>query len=656
MRNQLKTRSLFFDKTCPLFCARFITRREAWPLLIVVFFVIVFILTSEPTLGQTRKNETENAYRQLRQSFQQSGVAQSPREAEESRVESVKTWLNRNSWRDLSVKDRVWLCEAITGSDQVDKRSFSARWTGILKVPATGVYTFSQKDVPGGEGKFRLWIEDQLILDRTALEATSNAPEATKKVASEEQDSKLASSSFLSRPVTLVAGKPATFKLEYVREPVAATPGVMRLPGFPAAVLTWQSDVLEEQVVPASAFLTTNESQSAEPGLVGEYYADTSLTKRVVQRIDPNVDFLWDTGRVAGEHRGSQREVVDSALATITSPGFFTTLNAAEAQEFIQKQFPVLLGIMTASERVAVMQVIAEQANLLKWLDFTQMVGALRWYATLPNAESGLSLLIKWSEVSTAPVAQPGFTPGRSPGGYLNVNVEPYFKIARLFSGENMDEKISVLKEHLSNKDGSCNLTLAYVLCCICRIADRPQVMAELIDNHLLGEANESLAGDIRAGWYLAEAFKLETVYSSEFKPGAGLSSIERGLECAESSEMQYRLTGELVARLIALDRSDEAQSLIMSVRDRWPEEAKQEELDRWLAKGEEVTSYYESARVKRSEEADTFTQTAYIQELKRRAGLADARGESRTASRYTGTATDLEKRQADEEKVKKVE
>jgi len=604
-------------------------------------FLLLILLTAvmlsvPPVFAQTKRADAEKLYQQLRQSFQQL-LGTNPQAAEREKIRSIETWLQRNDWQELSVKDQAWLCDTISGPDQIDKRAFSVRWTGTIRVPATGSYSFAQLAMPGAEGYFKLWINDQLILD--------NATESEN-----EDDDAAVQKSQQSEAVPLTAGTPASFRLEYVRTPVKPMPGVMRLPGFPAAVLAWQSEVLEQQVVPTGVFFTATDPQ---PGLTGEYFADTTFTKRVVVRIDPNIDFMWDVGRVATEYRGSQREIVSQAVTNITAPGFLNTLDADDAKDFIQEQLPVLFGTMTASERIAVLQVVTEKPELLKLMTFTQMSGALRWYSMLSDKAPAVDLLVKWSQTTVPPLTQPGFAPGRSPGGYLTQNVEPYFRLARLFTGDDIDQVIELLLEHVANEDGSCNLTLAYVLSCVCRIAGKPKIMADLTDAHLLGEDNEQNPGDIQAGWFIAEAFKYETVYSNEFKPGAGIRPIEKGLEVVQSPEMRFRLIGELVSRLVALDRSDEARSLVMSVRDQFADEDKQVQMDAWLVTGEEVKKYYTDIRIAKAEEADTFVMDEYAAELKRRADIAEQRGEQVSLQRYQKSIASIKKMQEEKERAK---
>jgi hypothetical protein len=225
------------------------------------------------------------------------------------------------------------------------------------------------------------------------------------------------------------------------------------------------------------------------------------------------------------------------------------------------------------------------------------------------------------------------------------LNIEPYFRLARLFVGDDVDQKITILSDNATNEDGTCNLTIAYILCCVCRLVDKPKIIAGLMDEHLLGEEAEKQSGDIRASWFLAEAFKYETVYGNDFQPGTGIEPIEKGLQIAESSEIRYRMFMELVARLISIDRSDEARSLIMSIRDQYSNEDKQIRFDLWLAKGTELKTFYEKLRAEEADKADTFAIQEYAKEMKRRAVIAEQRGEKRIVDRYSKFVAEIEKK-----------
>jgi hypothetical protein len=625
-------------------------------LLLIPLITLTFCYAELFAQQKSRVEDVGNAFKQLRQTFQQNekGTPANPQTIEREKARSVETWVKRNSWRELHVREQAWLVESMTGPDQIDKRSFSIRWTGLLDVPANGRYTFSSFTPTGADGIMKLWLNDQLIIDTSIT--SSNESNPVPRLSQTTDINNQPKTKMPIGAISLTVGKPANIKIEYTRTPSAKNrEEARRVASYPSAILAWQSDVIERQIIPPSAFIPPKDvEKDAKQGLKGEYFADKNFTKRVAVRVDPNIDFIWDIGRIATEYRDSQREIVSATVSKIITPGYLTSLETSEAKEFVQEQLPKLFAVMSASERVSVIKALSEQQELIKLLTFQQMSGILRWYVAHESAENAIDILIKWSKNANTPVAKPGFIPGRSPGGYLTQNVEPYHRLARSFLGNDKEKNIEILSANIANEDGSCNLPIAYVLVCVCRATNNTKILADITDSKLYGEAAKKLSGDTKATWRILEAFKYESAYGNEFQPGIGITPIEKAIEEAESPELRFRITAELVARLIASDRSDEAQSLVMSIRDQFPDETKQNAFDSWLESGNTVKKYYEKLREETTEEQDQFIIEVYSNEIKKRAETAEKQGDKKLLNRYRNSIAEIEKKQDEIRKSKK--
>lgn len=106
-----------------------------------------------------------------------------------------------------------------SGPTDVGTDRFSARWTGTLTAEQTGSYTLILDTDDG----VRLWIDDTLVIDDwTGHFVTRN-----------------------TAAVALVAGVPVDLRLEYFEIDLAAS-----------IRLSWASDTLPEQVIPAEALST----------------------------------------------------------------------------------------------------------------------------------------------------------------------------------------------------------------------------------------------------------------------------------------------------------------------------------------------------------------------------------------------------------------
>ncbi len=60
---------------------------------------------------------------------------------------------------------------SLAPGDGINPDNFSVRWTGKLKAPSTGKYTFGAR----GNGPVRIWIDGKLIIEETANRRTRNA-------------------------------------------------------------------------------------------------------------------------------------------------------------------------------------------------------------------------------------------------------------------------------------------------------------------------------------------------------------------------------------------------------------------------------------------------------------------------------------------------
>jgi hypothetical protein len=566
------------------------------------------------------------------------GPALNPMEQQREQTGRVQAWLNSNSWRELPLRDQMWLFDHLRGPDLIDKWEFSVRWTGMLRVPANGSYTFTQYQMSGAEGFMRLWVDGSIVLDSFPSE-DQGAVLAPDNWEAEE------AARFRSSPVALTAGQAVEFRLDYVQKPMPVCPGLMPLSNFPAAILQWESEALEQQVIPEAAFTTPAASVfRGQTGLQAEYFSDLGFTRRAALRRDAAIDFFWDVGTVVTDNRDMQEEIVVANIARLSSPGFFATLREDEAEVFVTQQLPSLLRSMSATQRVAVMLSLKEQPDLLKHVSFAQMAAALRWLSLNASNDAAISLLAQWSELTPQPQTVPGFFPGRVGGGFLSLNIEPYFRLSRLFAQGDVEENMNALAEHLTKADGSCNLTILYILCCVCRMTGNAAFVLPLVTEPT---QDNNLVGDARMTWYLAQAFASETLFGHDFQPGRGTEHVREALEAAESPEARFWAYRELLARLLTADRQGEARTTAESMREEFSDAEKHAVIDTWLQRGEEISAHYQRLR-----EDQVPDRQAFIDEITRRAETAERRGNRRSAGRYQRIVTDhnveVERREAE--------
>lgn len=139
-------------------------------------------------------------------------------------------------------------------------QAFCVRWTGTLRPEFTETYTFHGR----GDGGFRLWLDERLILD-TTIKRRGNAAE-------------------VSGSLPLTAGRPYRLRAEY---------GGLRnsKPGLSGQVeLQWSSPSTPKQVVPADR-LSTPDGKAV--GLAAAYYDNGQCSGPAAIQVDPRISFDW---------------------------------------------------------------------------------------------------------------------------------------------------------------------------------------------------------------------------------------------------------------------------------------------------------------------------------------------------------------------------
>lgn len=180
---------------------------------------------------------------------------------------------------------------------------FSVRWTGKIRVPRGGNYTFYTHSNDG----VRLTIGGQAVIDNWTPHSTT-----------EDKGT-----------VALQANKPVDFRLEYFQ---AGGNAVMKL--------AWQPPGLPRGGIPAGTFL----SAQRRLGLDGEYYTGENFDRLVFKRIDPAIDFDW-AGKTPFDAATNALALKTAELELALPRGEYTatwintrTGAAAKSQRFVHRE------------------------------------------------------------------------------------------------------------------------------------------------------------------------------------------------------------------------------------------------------------------------------------------------------------------------------
>jgi hypothetical protein len=311
---------------------------------------------------------------------------------------------------------------------------------------------------------------------------------------------------------------------------------------------------MEQQIIPNEVFCQPTGEQ---PGLRSEYFSDANFARKVGDRIDESIEFIWDRDAVFNGYYELKKQIVQSLLPRLAHAAFLTEISEGDLAE-LAHGFAPLLAATTASERSALLKTFSSQPRLLKEVSHKVLADQIPTVFMLPESLH-LDFIIRWSEANEVPSFEPGtIISGR--GTYVTNNIDPYWCIGQCL-GESQTQKLyDTIDRHLQNKDGSCNLGLTYVVVSACREYNRLGHVLNRIDEAL---ADTELSGDAKASWYLAKAFALETAMQPTVKPARGIPELREALGEAESGEYRSRIQRELVARFLTLGHDDEVKSVL---------------------------------------------------------------------------------------------
>ncbi|WP_392532513.1 PA14 domain-containing protein [Nostoc sp. C117] len=142
----------------------------------------------------------------------------------------------------------------------IDSDTFSARWTGQVQAKYSENYNFYTSSDDG----VRLWVNNQLLIDRFVNQSTTE----------------------YSGSIALVAGQKYDIKLEYFENTYTAV-----------SRLSWSSASQTKEIIPQSQLYSqVNPSVGNGNGLKAEYFDNIDLTNLKVTRTDAKVDFFWGSG------------------------------------------------------------------------------------------------------------------------------------------------------------------------------------------------------------------------------------------------------------------------------------------------------------------------------------------------------------------------
>ena len=440
------------------------------------------------------------------------------------------TWLGQRDVRTLENVDQLgWLFSQIEQVDrqEIGQQEFSVRWTGSVRAPSDGTYTFSICPLDlnyahGGtfrEQTMSIWVGDEQILDSTTGGWTSRAT-----------------------PVALSAAQPAPLRVELSY--ACTSQGV--IDDRPAvAMLYWEGPGLEKQLVPASALTTPDGSHS---GLSGAYVLKTAGQEENVTRVDAQINFIWfHQCFVVSQRDALRKSLADQLFAVAASAETLATWEQDEQSnpERWQAHWAFLEALDVARQQQWTAVLLAHPALVADCPNWA--IANLYSRCRIGAPEESVAVVGLWAQTHAdqGPVLDVD---------YFAANRGVYRELARKLGSQYAPHLEALQQEYLVLADGRCSLPVAYI--CAYGYWDQGRI-EQWIDQLEARLANEELTGDARVNWLLARAqaeeIRTSPAYQYWFTQDrfvAGRGWIEEATLEAESEPARLRAFQELAGRL----------------------------------------------------------------------------------------------------------
>ena len=526
-------------------------------------------------------------------------------------------------WKSLSLQQQIELANVLS-EDSLDRTQMSARWTGSIKAPSRGRYTFYLSRGGAFEPKYQLWINGDLVLDSTTQ--TRSTTEF-----------------FVSKPVALRKGRPASLRLEVadMREGLPAGYGWL------AGALLWQEgkDSGKPQLVPGSALAPPADFETeSTTGLKGEYFSDKDLSTLVAERLDSSLEFVWSGAPALAVNEARFSEVLEHCVASLLGGKSLAGVSEADRPFFVIDTYTHLLDLLPLSARADLVKHLTSQRKLLSATETFTMARLIKSTYYLPGDEH-LDLLAAWSQARSQPRFQPGnprvglkknlrkIETGPTEGPFIG-NWLYFRSIGGYLQGAHWNELEKLLSEHLERPDGHCNLAIAYISAFASSGQTRSsgkRYMNQFINRLDAKLAEESLTGDQRVTWLIARSFAAEVAIRRKPQLLFGKEYLEEASLVAQSQDYKFWALQELMARYSTLGDQVHLEPLLKLRKGQFTEAGQVEMMNAC----ESMCSEHAESRQLNRKVRMSINQRDYIRDLRARIETVTRRGDTAAATRF---------------------
>jgi hypothetical protein len=526
-------------------------------------------------------------------------------------ADAFAAWMDHNEWREFDLASLYNLYSWVS-ADAVDRRHFSARWTGFIAAPRTGEYTLRQiQQYSGTNSQLLVTVDGQVVLD--------------------SRDKAQGPERFESRAIMLTGGQPTPIV-------VAMRHDVSRIDyseGAPMVVITWESSGVAEAIVPSSAYsLPEGFSEVADSGLNGEYFADTDFRDLKVTRIDPALDLASSWPPMAPIHHSKSAAVLNACVEKLLHASFLEGAAEAGNDEVFSYHLWRVAYRMSATQRDRLVETLLASPRVQESMTAEAMGRLYQAIYFLPGNRQ-VELLGEWALANEQPQIVVADFPGWGPTHYQALNTDYYWLMGLFMQGPYQEQLKVLWDDYLVRPNGECNLHVAYATSAAAR---KVEWMRDFRKRLLEQADNPELSGDARSTWLLALAFAAEFENANPW-PANGVEYAREAVEAAETEGYRFRALQDLVARHAACGESEAADESLEKYGSLVNDPSLRTKIASWRPRIAEMAEAY----AERGADRELADIANYRQIIQRRRDRAVESGNSAASERYRQQLIELE-------------
>ncbi len=524
-------------------------------------------------------------------------------------------WMGSHEWQSLSVPTKASLLAAIAADSHLSREASSARWTGFLTAPTTADYTLELVRFHDCDPQVKVWLGDKLVLDTWPVGAEPAADQA-----------------FVSSAIPFSAGEPVSLHIELTGRSGA----LAAYPDASGVGLVWKAANGAKECVPESALSPpVGFGEAGALGLKAEYFSGTELVPAglVATVLGPG-GHVWHAGPVA-THQNEVAALVADVRASLRNDTFLEALSTEELRELDRSGiWGQLLRQLPLADRAQVMRTLFAHPAAIRELTATDLGALVEATYLLPGKEH-LAALAIWLDSRPQPSWLLGRITDQEAGSYYDQNVRLHRSLGHWLTGPFFADTEELWESRLRRSDGGCDLRIVLITAHSAALQGRLASLRSVIKESL---ASDSLGGDQRASWLIAQGYVATILRDEAVEPERAIPHLEEALLVAEGSETRFVALESLVAVLGSLGQFDRAGQAIEDFGTEGLGQEAQAKVAAWQRDLDALADYYAGAEARQR----AAHRASYRAALEARLAAAVERGDATTAQRIRDILSQL--------------